>query len=209
VFLGWVIEVDFFSRCERGNLSLCKKGNPSADAIDFEKPVEEFDCGELLGLSEDMKEDFLKAMQKLLPSDESKPKVCKPKAWNQGGYDVVRIVKGPNVTVEKSVKQSYHLLFGQVAKSASHSLKLCYFFDFAKCIKTADFVVASIEIGFIVPPETTNQFTISAAKVTGSGRLSHFEVHDASPSTTKWKKSHKHNLITVYELDMTGMNFHR
>ena len=79
-------------------------------------------------------------MKKLLPSDESKPKVCKPIAWNQGGYDVVRIVKGPNITVEKAVKQSYHLLFGQVTKSASHSLKLRYFFDFAKYMNAADFV---------------------------------------------------------------------
>lgn len=181
-FLGWVIEADFFSRCARDNLSLCKKGNPSADAIDFEKPVEEFDCDELLGLSEaDTKEGFLKMMKRLLPSDESKPKVCKPRAWNQGGYDVVRIVKGPNITVEKAVKQSYHLLFGQVTKSASHALKLRYFFDFAKCMNAADFVVASIEIGFIVPPGTTNKFRISAAKVTGSGRLCHFDVHDASP----------------------------
>ena len=69
-----------------------------------------------------------------------------------------------------------------------------------------EYEMSPIEIGFIVPPGTTKRFKVTAAKVTGSGLLSHFEVNDASPPT-KWKKSHEHGLITVYELDMIGMNF--
>ena len=207
-FLGWVIEADYFSRCETSTLLLRKRGHSTARRIDFEKPVLEFDCGELFNMHESEGHEQFRAVRNLLPCEKNSPTLCKPKDWNQGGYDVVRIVKGDEVKEEGTtgVKESYHLLFGQVTKSNTHSLKLWYFSDLARCIVAAGFIVASVEIGFIVPPGKTKDFRITPSKVTGTGLLSHFDVHDVSPSI-KWQKSHEHKYITVYELDMTGMNF--
>jgi hypothetical protein len=128
---------------------------------------------------------------------------CASNDWNQAGYDIVRIVKDDDVPVEGTagVKESYHLLFGQVTKSSTHSLKLRYFSDLAQCIVDYGSIVSSIEIALIVPEG--GKFSISPTKVIGTGTISHFAVY-ASPST-KWRQSHEHELITVYELDMRNL----
>jgi hypothetical protein len=135
--------------------------------------------------------------------------MCKSASWNQGGYDVVWIEKGADVPTEGTsrVTASYHLFFGQVTKSTTHSLKLPYFSEFSGFIIAAGFIVSSIEIGFIVPSGRASDFKVTASQVTGKGLLSHYEEHGASPST-KWKKSREHELVTMCELNMSAMNFH-
>lgn len=153
-FVGWILEADYCSRCKSNKLELRKKGDENATRVPCPSPPREFDCNEIEKLSAmDDKRQFKERMQTLLPSDDTVPVVCKPKAWNQGGYDVVRILKHEDTPIQGTSKSkpSYHLIFGQVTKSATHSLKLKYFAQFANFVKDADCVVSSIEIGFIVP----------------------------------------------------------
>ena len=55
--------------------------------------------------------------------------VCKPTKWNQGGYDVVFVT----ALSEKNLA----LLFGQVTKSITHSLKLKYFAEVLSFLRNA------------------------------------------------------------------------
>jgi hypothetical protein len=67
------------------------------------------------------------AVKVLIPvvEGEANAKIAKAWAWNQGGYDFVRIVK----TIETKGKPVLHLRFSQVTKSSSHSLKLHFFLN--------------------------------------------------------------------------------
>eukprot|EP00978_Attheya_sp_CCMP212_P049098 scaffold616115_cov94-Attheya_sp.AAC.1 len=91
---------------------------------------------------------LLEALTKLMPSLEGDTTMCKPSSWNQCGYDVVRIVKvGPF---------SYDLMFGQVMKSAIHSLKMKFFKEFVDFFTKFNLVISAVEIGMIVPSGGTD-----------------------------------------------------
>lgn len=118
-------------------------------------------------------------------------KIGKPSAWNQGGYDVVRI--------EMDAAANLHLRFGQVTKSVAHSLKLQYFFEFIKFLTGAGYEVASIEIGFIVPIGDLENFRVAHSQVAGSGLLNTIPLYPATEGTA-WLQSKEHVQITVYGL---------
>ena len=207
-FLGWIVEADFFDRCKRNTLTLREKGAEAATRMPCPNKPLEFDCDELQRLSNlKDKSRLQRAIRNLLPSLETSPSVCKPMAWNQGGYDVIRILKGPVVPTEETseVKESYHLLYGQVTKSDTHSLKLKFFEQFAGFVAAAGYIVSSIEIGFIVPSGQVDVFRITPGKVDYSGRLIQHEVYGSLGQ--KWEKRKEHTFVKVYELDVSEMNY--
>jgi hypothetical protein len=196
-FLGWVLEADYFSRCENNILHLVRPNGTSFKVPCPNRPVE-FDVAALeLLASFQNKADLKEYFAKLVPTTDL-PTVGKPKSWNQGGYDVVRIQKVPDRDNELD------LLFGQITKSWSHSLKLKYFEELANFFKTAGYIIRSIEIGFIVPSEQADSFAVPYSGVTSSGRLIHHTVYG---TTTKWAQAKEHDQIAVYGLAMDGMNY--
>jgi hypothetical protein len=197
-FLGWIVKADFFNRCGSNTLRLRKKGDQSAKAIICERTPVVFDHAHLKYLSSlDDSSDLAEALMKLLPPVQGDTTMCKPYSWNQGGYDVVRIVKvGPS---------SYNLMFGQVTKSETNSLKMKFFAEFVAFFANASLVVSAVEIGMIVPSGGADAFRMTQAQVTGSGLLSHAVV--LGSSSNKWASSKEASLYVVYELDMVGMNY--
>ena len=207
-FLGWVVEADYFHRCERDNLMQKKKGATHPSRYPCPTSPHVFDCSQLESLASGDIDGFKVIVGDLLPSETGNPTVCKPKAWNQGGYDVVRIEKGPDYICEVSSKAqaTYHLLFGQVTKSRTLSLNLKYFKQFAAFIYTSGHQVASIEIGFIVPSgaRVLDEFKIAQNKVFSAGNLVPFLVYGGGGK--KWTQNKERNLVTVCELDTSGVN---
>ena len=115
----------------------------------------------------------------------------------KGLYDVVRI----EMAIDANGDTVLHLRFGQVTKSPTHSLKLKYFYEFTKFLVVANHVIASIEIGFVVPATELDKFKITHAQVTGSGLLNAFPVY-AVADKMKWKQSKEQEQIVVYGLDI-------
>ena len=205
-FLGWIIEADYFSRCEANSLQLIRSGGTLFDVSCPNSPVE-FDVGvlELLASLEN-KTELKRYLTKFIP-DNNSVAVCKPRTWNQGGYDVVRIKKTPasgSGTDEGTYKIRIDLSFGQVTKSLTHSLQLRFFEQLAKVFVEAGYEVGSIEIGFIVPEEQMDSFTVPSSAVTSSGRLVQHTVHG---STEKWAYHREHEQVVVHGLPMQGTSF--
>jgi hypothetical protein len=204
-FLGWIIEADYFSRCEANSLQLIRSDGTLFDVSCPNSPVE-FDVGllELLSSLEN-KTELKRYLTKFIP-DNNSIAVCKPTKWNQGGYDVVRIKKtlpSGGGTDEGTDKIRIDLVFGQVTKSSTHSLKLRFFERLASFFFEAGYEVGSIEIGFIVPEEQMDSFTIPASAVTSSGRLIQHTVYG---SIEKWAYKREHEQVVVYGLPMQGNN---
>jgi hypothetical protein len=199
-FLGWVVEADYFSRCKHNTLILLKKDNLNPTKFECRTgAVVEFDCAHLKLLqSYDEASTLRDAVQHLIPTvaGEANSKIGKPLAWNQGGYDVVRI----EMAIEANGYAVLHLRFGQVTKSRTCSLKLHYFYEFTKFLVDANHVIASIEIGLIVPATELDEFKITHAHVTGAGLLDAFPVY-AAADKTKWAQSKEQDQIVVYGLD--------
>jgi hypothetical protein len=196
-FFGWVVEADYFSRCRHNNLILLKKGDPKPTKFECQMgSVVEFDCAHLKLLQSYGDSNILRdSVGDLMPTvaGEASSKIGKPFAWNQGGYDVVRVEMGLDGTL--------HLRFGQVTKSATHSLKLQYFREFTSFLSDANYVVASIEIGFIVPTAELDKFRITHAQVAGAGLLNTVPVYPGVDATT-WQQSKEQDQIVVYGLDI-------
>jgi hypothetical protein len=196
-FLGWVLEADYFSRCENNSLQLVRPNGTSFKVSCPNQPVE-FDVASLeLLASFQKKSDLKEYFAKLVPATNL-PTVGKPKSWNQGGYDVVRIQRVPGKDNELD------LLFGQITKSLSHSLKLQFFEELANFFVEAGYVIRSIEIGFIVPSEQAGSFTVPYSAVTASGRLIQHTVYG---TTAKWTQTKEHTQVAIYGLAMDGMNY--
>jgi len=192
-FLGWVIEADYFERCKQKKLTLWPKG--SSEATDFSTiSIVPFNHAGLKLLRERRTpSDMLEAVQALIPTTEDKI-TCKPTAWNQGGYDVVQIEK------DNANTKSYHLRFGQVTKSKTHSLKLKYFREFAAFLEYAGFSISSIEIGFILPMDKRDDFTLSDSKVESKGCLGTYHVYG---SDSMWGSVKEQDLVVPFGLEIS------
>jgi hypothetical protein len=66
-------------------------------------------------------------------------------------------------------------------------------------LSDANYVVASIEIGFIVPTAELDKFRITHAQVTGAGLLNTVPVYPGVDATT-WQQSKEQDQIVVYGL---------
>uniref|UniRef100_A0A7S2YU35 Uncharacterized protein n=1 Tax=Entomoneis paludosa TaxID=265537 RepID=A0A7S2YU35_9STRA len=182
-FLGWVIEADIMQRCVSGALFLEAKGGSAVQFTEQGQDPIEFDHDELVNGA---------LVESLIP-EEGKTNVCKPKKWNQGGYDIIF------VTARSGKKLVLRL--GQVTKSTSHSLKLKYFAEVVSFLKNAGYAIESVEIAFIVPQKLISDFRVLPSKVFGRGLLSHVDL----PSTlgkSKWDKGKEEELVTVYGVDL-------
>jgi hypothetical protein len=196
-FFGWVVVADYFSRCMHNNLSLLKKGDPKPTKFECQMGyVVEFDCAHLKLLQSYGDSNILRdSVGDLIPTvaGEASSRIGKPLAWNQGGYNVVRLEMGLDGTL--------HLRFGQVTNPVTHSLKLRYFREFTSFLSDANYVVASIEIGVIVPTAELDKFRITHAQVTGAGLLNTVPVYPRVDATT-WQQSNEQDQIVVYGLDI-------
>lgn len=196
-FTGWVIEADVMQRCTVGPLKLMKSHRSSQDEMSevevsltsrAQEPVE-FNHDALVAGA---------AATELVP-ETGKTNVCKPTMWNQGGYDVVFVT----ALSEKNLA----LLFGQVTKSITHSLKLKYFAEAVTFLRNAGYVIDSVEIGFIVKKQNMSKFRIFPSQVYGRGLLFHADL-PASFGGLKWKQGQEENLVSVYGIDLAVMGYH-
>lgn len=184
-FLGWVVEADLMQRCSSGALFLEAKDGSQVKFSDKGEEPTEFDHTALLNGA---------PIMPMIPP-EGKTRVCKPSSWNQGGYDVIF------VSARKGNELS--LRFGQVTKSATHSLKLHYFAEVVGFFIHAGHQIVSVEIAFITAKQSMDGFRVFPSKVTGRGLLSHADV----PGGGKWKKGQEENLVTVYGMDLSRMGY--
>lgn len=208
-FLGWVVEADLFDRVKSGELVLLDKDQKSKTIVKCQRgaPIE-FDYGYLLQLRlEDDNTSLVDEVEKLIP-DNGLVRTCKPKAWNQGGFDVVFI------EVEPDGENRIHVRFGQVTKSDSHSLNLKYFAEFLRFFGCIDCEILSVEIAFIVPWIVMESFRILPSKVKESGLLGMYTRY-GTPETeqpeekqkNRWTKRQEQEQVSLFGLDMEGMGY--
>jgi hypothetical protein len=114
-----------------------------------------------------------------------------PKKWNQGGYDLVCLLK---------IGDEYVLRFVQITAAHEHSLKLKYFKDFATTIiEKFNIVVPRIEIIMMVPDEeTARHFRILHSKVKYSGLLCAWICGETNEN---WQKGKEEDQVKVLWFD--------
>ena len=207
-FLGWVVEADLFNRAKSGSLLLKDKHDQSITITCQRGAPIEFDYGYLLQLRKENDVDELNEEVKKLVPGKGSVRTCKPKAWNQGGFDVVF------VEVDSSDETKIQVRFGQVTKSPTHSLNLKYFAEFLQFFASTIYEVVSVEIAFVVPLGKLSSFSISSSKVNETGRLSLYTrygtPHTDDPNEkqqNRWTKCKEHEHIHTYGLDMDGMGY--
>ena len=199
-FLGWVVQADYFQRCNSNNLTLYKIGSTKGTSIENTEPVP-FDSAELKLLhSYDDLPGMKDAVKNLIPTTANRPVTCKPEAWNQGAYDVVRI------EMDSENMNTYHLRFGTVTKALTHSLKLHFFYEFISFLEFAGCNVGSVEIGFILPKHHLSTFRITPGQVVGSGLLGTTRVYGGGEKSL-WSEGQEHTKVVAYGLDMSEMNY--
>ncbi len=114
-----------------------------------------------------------------------------PTKWNQGGFDVARLLK---------FREQYMLSFVQITASHEHSLKLKYFQDLTSAIAFAlGIEISRIQIIMLVPNKTiASNFSISLSKVSNPGFLKFWKCGE---SEEYWTQGAEHNQVDVMWFD--------
>jgi GTPase SAR1 family protein len=175
-FTGWVVEMDFVQR-----LSNSVKNQIIVHGLSIEddkwdvRGIVDFELGNIVSLKVFVLKYFW----------------LHPKKWNQGGYDLVCLLK---------IGDEYVLRFVQITAAHEHSLKLKYFKDFATTIiEKFNIVVPRIEIIMIIPDEETAlHFRILHSKVKYSGLLCAWICGETNEN---WQKGKEEDQVKVLWFD--------
>lgn len=198
-FTGWVVEMDFILQLHhsiKGQVPI-HYFSANRESVDdkWDVPgVLDFDFNCIYSVRETISRGeinfdltSIKAVKDLILNEYW----LVPMKWNQGGYDVVRLVKLSN---------QYLVSFIQITAAHQHSLKLRYFQDFASSIAFAlEIEIPRIQIIMLVPDQrTANEFSIPATKVTHPGFL---KIWKCTQSEDMWIQGQEHDLIQVMWFD--------
>lgn len=128
----------------------------------------------------------------MIPSKRNEAIACKPKTWNQGGYDVFFV---EFKTRDTDGKTHINLRFMQITKGAGHDLKAEYLHSVILFFIQAGYVINSVEIAFVLTPDNASTFRLGS--VTGNMFLTQFRVFGCAKMwTTKVDETN----IAKYEL---------
>ena len=208
-FEGWIVEADLFSQLESARKQSsdfhpryitqhCAPFKPEAICTwEHSKNKNRVQVLRSTNAKKKTKKTELERIKKivstLLPQTPGNSIVCKPTAWNQGGYDVFFVeFAGGDVT-------KICLRFGQVTKAMSHSLKAGYMFSVIEFFEEAGYEVESVEIAFLLTPKNVSTFTLG--EVEGIDFLKAYGLFGAMQ--VKWQNSED---IAKYELQLSRRN---
>ena len=114
-----------------------------------------------------------------------------PLKWNQGGYDLVCLLKSNG---------EYLLRFVQITVSGTHSLKLQHFKNLVYAMSSVlECDIRRIDIVMMLPAEA-HDVKIYPSRVQDSGILKFCKVGN---SDEEWKEANEHNLVRTLHFNKT------
>eukprot|EP00475_Leptophrys_vorax_P041606 TRINITY_DN7839_c0_g1_i5.p1 TRINITY_DN7839_c0_g1~~TRINITY_DN7839_c0_g1_i5.p1 ORF type:complete len:378 (-),score=89.30 TRINITY_DN7839_c0_g1_i5:71-1204(-) len=196
-FTGWVVEMDFIQQLRHfveGQVPIYYlSSNHEPVEVKWDVPgVIEFD----FSCTGSVRQKILAGQIDVSSISAAKDSILLgfwlvPMKWNQGGYDVVRLLK---------IHGEYMLVFIQVTAAHEHSLKLKYFHDLAsEMVCLLGIHIPRLQIIMLVPDQSTaRDFSIPLSKVTNPGLLCDWTCGETNE---KWEKLKEQDHVKVMWFD--------
>lgn len=221
-FVGWVVEADFFYQVERAKNHTAPFHPQPLDG--YQQKLPERPLGtrvwqhtknknlagkaikdKKMKVRKEAVQKLNRIVQNMVPGAVGAAYLCKPSAWNQGGYDAFFVqFAGSRTSAEHvQVRGHIHLRFIQVTKGKSHDLKLDYYISVIQCFHVAGYEVDSVEIVFILTEDNVSDFTLG--DVHGPDLLKDCVVYGSENvkfGRVDWGKIAKY-LLTLSKTSMT------